>query len=249
MSYLSVSRVGGQSGVSLNYRHMDSHAILSQFEFYHNAPTALQKEILSHAQFTTLEGGVEVYREGETCQRVAFVGDGSIRVFKRHDGGREITLYHVRQAESCILTTSGVLTGKRYPATAVVEADHAVDAVILPPEQFHRWVHEHQVVRDYVFSMMSLRIADIMSLIEEITFGKMDNRIAHFLIEKFTGEGTFLRSIHITHEQIADELGTAREVVSRLLKEFERAGALELGRGRVRMINERLLRAFAGELA
>jgi CRP/FNR family transcriptional regulator len=228
---------------------MDSHAILSQFGFYHNASAVLQKEILSHTQQTTLPGGVEVYREGETCQRVAFVGEGSIRVFKRHDGGREITLYHVRQSESCILTTSCVLTGQRYPATAIVENDHPVEAVIIAPEQFYKWVHEHQIVRDYVFNMMSHRISDMMALIEEITFGKMDNRIAHFLIEKFTGEGTFLRSIHITHEQIADELGTAREVVSRLLKEFEKAGALELGRGRVRMTNERLLRAFAGELA
>ncbi|MCB1060706.1 MAG: Crp/Fnr family transcriptional regulator [Calditrichaeota bacterium] len=228
---------------------MDSHAILSQFGFYHNAPASLQKEILSHTQQATLPGGVEVYREGETCQRVAFVGEGSIRVFKRHDGGREITLYHVRQSESCILTTSCVLTGQRYPATAVVENDHPVEAAIISPEKFYNWVHEHQVVRDYVFHMMSHRISDMMALIEEITFGKMDNRIAHFLIEKFTGEGTFLRSIHITHEQIADELGTAREVVSRLLKEFEKAGALELGRGRVRMTNERLLRAFAGELA
>lgn len=228
---------------------MDAHEILSLFDFYHNASSALQKEILSHAQYATFEGGVEVFREGETCQRIPFVGDGSIRIFKKHDGGREITLYHVRQAETCILTTSCALTGKRYPATAVVEAEHIVEAVVLPPEQFLRWVHEHQVFRDYVFTMMSQRMSDMMSLIEEITFGKMDNRIAHFLIEKFTGEGTFLRSIHITHEQIADELGTAREVVSRLLKEFEKAGALELGRGRVRMTNERLLRAFAGELA
>lgn len=228
---------------------MDSHEILSQFGFYHDASSGLQQEILSHAQTVTLDGGVEVYREGEACQRMAFVGDGSVRVFKRHDGGREITLYHVRQSESCILTASCVLTGQRYPATAIVENDHPVCAAILPPGHFHRWVHEHEVVRDYVFQMMSQRIADMMALIEEITFGKMDNRIAHFLIEKFTGEGTFLRSIHITHEQIADELGTAREVVSRLLKEFEKSGALELGRGRVRMTNERLLRAFAGELA
>ncbi len=228
---------------------MDSHNILSQFAFYHDAPSTLQKEILSHAQTATLDGGTEVYREGDVCQRVAFVGDGSIRVFKRNDGGREITLYHVRSAESCILTASCVLTGQRYPATAVVENEHPVEVAIIPPEVFYTWVHEYQVVRDYVFMMMSLRIADMMALIEEITFGKMDHRIANFLIEKFTGEGTFLRSIHITHEQIADELGTAREVVSRLLKEFEKAGALELGRGRVRMTNERLLRAFAGELA
>ncbi|MBK6910338.1 MAG: Crp/Fnr family transcriptional regulator [bacterium] len=227
---------------------MDAHEILSQFEFYQNAHDTLQAEILSHARVVTLDGGTEVYREGEVCERVAFVGDGSIRVFKRHDTGREITLYHVRQSESCILTASCVLTGKRYPATAIVESEHAVEAALLPPQHFHRWVHGEPVVRDYVFGLMSQRIADMMALIEEITFGKMDERIAHFLLDKFTGEGTYLRSIHVTHEQIADELGTAREVVSRLLKEFERAGALELGRGRVRMVNERLLRAFAGEL-
>lgn len=226
---------------------MQAHEILSQFDFYRNAHALLQKDILLHSQLAQLDGGVMVYREGEACTRIAFVGEGSIRVFKRHDGGREITLYHVRNAESCILTASCLLTGTRYPATAEVEPEHPVSAVIIAPEVFHRWVHEHLVVRDYIFNMLSLRIADMMSLIEEITFGKMDHRIAHFLLAKFTGEGTFLRSIHITHEQIADELGTAREVVSRLLKEFERAGALELGRGRVRMVNEGMLRAFAGE--
>jgi len=227
---------------------MDAHEILSQFEFYRNAHDTLQSEILTHSRVTMLENGTEIYREGEVCERVAFVGDGSIRVFKRHDTGREITLYHVRQSESCILTASCVLTGKRYPATAVVESENSVEAVLIPPSKFHGWVHSEPVVRNYVFGLMSQRIADMMALIEEITFGKMDERIAHYLLEKFTGEGTYLRSIHVTHEQIADELGTAREVVSRLLKEFEKSGALELGRGRVRMVNERLLRAFAGEL-
>lgn len=228
---------------------MDSLAILSQFKFYQDASLDLQNEILTSAKRVSLVGGAEVYREGDNCRGVAFVGEGRIRVFKRHELGREITLYHVMPAESCLLTASCVLSGLRYPATAIVESDHPVEAVVFPPEQFNSWVNEHQVVRDYVFSLLSHRLADMMALIEEITFGKMDSRIAHFLIEKFTGEGTFLRSIHITHEQIADELGTAREVVSRLLKEFEKAGAVELGRGRVRMTNERLLRAFAGEFA
>ncbi|MCL4306436.1 Crp/Fnr family transcriptional regulator [bacterium] len=203
--------------------------------------------MLSQCQLAQLESGVMVYREGEACTRIAFVGEGSIRVYKRHEGGREITLYHVRSTESCILTTSCALTGQRYPATAEVEPEHPVIAAVTSPEVFLNWVNNHQVVRDYVFNSMSQRIVDMMSLIEEITFGKMDHRIAYFLLEKFTGEGTYLRSIHITHEQIADELGTAREVVSRLLKEFERSGAVELGRGRVRMVNEALLRTFSGE--
>ncbi|MCB9358231.1 MAG: Crp/Fnr family transcriptional regulator [Calditrichaeota bacterium] len=221
--------------------------ILGQFSFFSNASTALQREILAQSQLATLDSGVMVYREGEACTRIAFVGEGSVRVYKRNEGGREITLYHVRSTESCILTTSCALTGQRYPATAAVEPEHPVTAAVISPEYFQNLVNTQQVVRDYVFEMMSRRIVDMMSLIEEITFGKMDHRIAHFLLEKFTGEGTYLRSIHITHEQIADELGTAREVVSRLLKEFERSGAVELGRGRVRMVNEPLLRTFAGE--
>jgi CRP/FNR family transcriptional regulator len=227
---------------------MDAQEILSLFEFFQDAPDSLQREILSKAQVGVIDEGTLVYSDGDVCTRVAFVGEGSVRVFKRNDFGREITLYHVRPAESCILTSSCVLTGSVYPASAIVEADHPLTAVILPPEHFYNWVQQHQVVRDYVFRMMSQRILDMMSLIEEITFGKMDRRVAHFLVEKFTGEGTFLRSIHITHEQIADELGTAREVVSRLLKEFERHGALELARGRVRLVNEGILRSFAGEM-
>jgi CRP/FNR family transcriptional regulator len=223
---------------------LDPAAILTHFSFYREAPLSLQKIILQHAQVATLPAGAFFYREGDSSALIPFVGDGSVRVFKASESGREITLYHVGPGESCILTASCVLTGMRYPASAIVEQGAPVTAVVVPAREFYTWVGEHEQVRRFVFDLMSARLTTMMELVEEVAFGRMDRRLANYLVQQFENNGVALRTISMTHEQIADELGTAREVVSRLLKEFERAGAIEVARGRLRLLNEQGLKKF-----
>ncbi len=210
--------------------------ILSLFSFYQHAPDSLKKEIEQQAGIGELPAGAFYFHEGEACTRIGLVGSGDIRVYKAGDSGREITLYHVRRGETCILTASCILADVSYPATACVE--QTTQAVVFPAHVFRHWVATQEIVREFVFTSLARRMADVMSLIDEISFRKLDARLAGFLLSRFTGQGTAVRVLHLTHEQIAVELGSAREVVSRLLKEFERCGAISLARGRVYLRDE-----------
>ncbi len=221
---------------------MDKSDILQKYCFYAHAPLAARQKFDRAATQVELNPGDFYFHEGDACTHVALVGNGSIRVYKAGESGREITLYHVRAGETCILTASCVLAGMSYPAAAVAESQ--TDAVIFPAPVFRDWVASMATVRDFVFQTLATRMADLMALVEEITFNKMDKRLAEYLCQRFENEGRPITVLHVTHEQIATELGSAREVVSRLLKEFERLGAIEVARGRIRLRNEATLRQF-----
>ncbi len=218
-------------------------AILDLFSFFRNAPDDLKKEIVCHAEWAEMPQGAFYFHEGEACTRIGLVGEGDIRVYKAGESGREITLYHVRRGETCILTASCILADVSYPATACVEK--TTQAIVFPAHVFRRWVAGREIVREFVFDALARRMADVMSLIDEISFRKMDARLADFLLARFAGEGRPVKVLHLTHEQIAVELGSAREVVSRLLKEFERQQAIKLARGRVYLNDEAVLRRVA----
>ena len=133
-----------------------------------------------------------------------------------------------------------VLLGTPARATALVEAP--LEALAFPRPVFLEWLRTNDAVRSFIFETMAQRLVDVMTLVEEIAFGKMDLRLAHLLCRRFANNGQPLRTISTTHEEIAGELGTAREVVSRLLKEFERLRVLETARGRILLRDEDALR-------
>lgn len=221
---------------------MDCSDILNLFAFYRQAPAALQQRMQASAQVVELPAGAFYFHEGDTCSQIALLGAGNIRVFKNSETGREITLYHVCTGETCILTASCVLAGASYPATARVEVP--AQAVLFPAAHFRAWVGMHEEVRRFIFEILARRVANIMALVEEIAFRKMDQRLAEFLLMRFANAGAPVTSLQLTHEQIAAELGSAREVISRLLKEFERLGAIELGRARIRLRDEQALKSL-----
>ena len=219
---------------------MDKIDILNKFRFYHEAASSSQSEFERAASVVSLPIGAFVFHEGDVCRQIALIGDGRIRVFKVSEKGREINLYHVQARETCILSASCLLAGVGYPATAQVELP--TQALVFPGEFFRDWVNTKDEVRHFVFETVATRMASMMTLIEEVAFGKMDYRLAEFLVHNFANEGRPTTVLYRTHEQIAAELGSAREVMSRLLKEFERVGAIELARGRLHLRNENILR-------
>lgn len=221
---------------------MDKSDILQKYSFYADAPLVARQKFDRAATHVSLNPGDFYFHEGDACSHVALVGDGSIRVYKSGESGREITLYHVRAGETCILTASCVLAGMRYPAAAIAESQ--TEAVIFPAPVFREWIANLEPVRKFVFQTLAARMSQLMALVEEITFNKMDKRLAEYLHRRFDNDGRPIAVVHITHEQIATELGSAREVVSRLLKEFERLGAIEVARGRIRLRNGAALRQF-----
>lgn len=204
------------------------------------ADRALDSAITASASPARLEAGKAVCREGDTCSALALVIEGSARVYKLAESGREITLYRVEPGHCCILTASCILSGRPFPATAVAES--RLVAALVPPSQVARWMAEHPPWRELLWGMLAERLGDVIGLVEEVAFRRMDRRLAAHLVEQ-AGPGE--ARVATTHQQIAAELGTSREVVSRLLKDFEMRGWLTLARGAVRLTDPGALRALA----
>jgi len=218
---------------------MDKVTTLELFEFYRSGSTRFRKEMRDAASPAHLAKGDYYAREGDRCEQMALVGEGRLRVYKVGESGREITLYNVGPGEGCLLNVSCLLTERPSPAFAVVE--QPVSALMFSGQRFREWIATNEGVRAFVFDLLAKRITSVMSLVEEVTFRRMDERVAEFLRDRFDGNSHNGGVLNVTHEQIALELGTAREVVSRLLKEFERMGAITLSRGRIVLENAQAL--------
>jgi CRP/FNR family transcriptional regulator, anaerobic regulatory protein len=184
------------------------------------------REELDAIPVLRVPGGTVLFRDGDVCQGYVFVLKGSVRVQKMDPEGREIVLYRVEDGQTCMLTTACLLGGREYPAEGVAEDD--TELALLSPKRLDALLAD-TAFRRFVLSMISERVADLMALIEDVAFGRMDVRLARRLLELANGSG----SVRLTHQQLATELGTAREVVSRLLKDFERRGLVELRRGSI----------------
>jgi CRP/FNR family transcriptional regulator len=166
------------------------------------------------------------------CVHLALIVSGVARVYKLGESGREITLYRIGAGESCILTASCIVSGSPFPAFAVCEDE--IEALVIHPVKVQQWTDEYSAWRNYLFDLISDRLGDVISVIEEIAFRRVDRRLADYLLQA-GGENS--GHINITHQAIASDLGTSREVVSRILKEFEHQGLISLARGQLRIID------------
>ncbi len=173
-----------------------------------------------------VQQGTVLFRDGDACQGYVFVARGSVRVQKMDPDGHEIVLYRVEDGQTCMLTTSCLLGGKAYPAEGIAEEETVL--AMIPAAGFDAML-ANPPFRRFVLGTISDRIADLMRLIEDVAFGRLDVRLARRLLELDSGT----HELKLTHQQLATELGTAREVVSRILKDLERRGLLSLKRGKV----------------
>jgi len=184
------------------------------------------KSLLSqYARIVEAPVGTVGYREGDSCGAYVLRLSGQSRVFKLSQSGREILLYRVGPGETCVITTTCLLGNSNYPASTIVEKD--IRDVIIPSAAFNQLMIDSAVFRRYVMKNYGALISDLIVLLDEVAFHTLDARLAKLLLD------TGLTSINRTHQQIADELGTAREVVSRQLKRFEQKGWVSMGRGQV----------------
>lgn len=198
------------------------------FPIFAKATEKLTADLLSVAHFQKFPKDLQVYRDGDACAAIAFLLSGDIRVYKTGEGGREITLYEIGRGETCILNASCILSNLSYPAQAV--AMEAGEMLLIPANDFRRLVADYEEMRNFVFNILSQRLAEVMALVEEIAFGRMDRRLMDYIVEK-SGDNR----LAATHQKIADDLGTSREVVSRLLKDFERKGRIMLSRNLIEL--------------
>lgn len=215
---------------------MDKQDILDGIAFYREAPAELQAGIASVARHVRLTPGDVLFREGETPGQVAALGAGSVRVFRVGSTGREVTLYHVRGRQASLVGMLSILLGR--PTIATAQAEVATEAVVFPAAAVREWVDSNEAVRRFVFETVTQALVDVTSLLEDVVFRSMDSRLAALLLAHVDADGV----IAMRHEDIAAELGTAREVVSRLLEGFERMGAVRRSRARIEIRDDALLR-------
>lgn len=202
-------------------------------------PDFLATEMAGSGQRARLEAGQFFFHRGSMVDVFAVLETGALRVFATGDNGREITLYGLAPGECCLVNVLCLMSGMRSPATAV--AEEASTAVLFPRDRFLKWVDQRADVRAFVFGVMNTRVVGMMTLIEEVAFQRLDCRLASCLLQRMDAEGV----VAATHEAIAGDLGTAREVVSRLLKSFEREEAVALTRGAVAVRNPAFLERLA----
>ena len=191
--------------------------------------------LLAEGRELQLPAQARVFDEHQACQGFPFVLEGMIRVAKSAPNGRELPLYRVAPGETCIISSSCLLGRTDYNAHGITEVPTRL--LLLPSHAFEALL-AHEPFRRFVFNLFAERIADLMQLVEEVAFRKLDQRLAAHLL----GHGTLVR---VTHQQLADELGSVREIVSRLLKNFAAQGLVHLGREQIEILDPAGLRKLA----
>ena len=181
--------------------------------------------------------GTELFAERHACRGFPLLIEGSIKVVKNTSAGREMLLYRVEPGGSCVITSSCLLGHTRYTARGIAETP--LRLLMLPTALFEKLISGNAAFRDFVFHLLAERIAELMLLVEEVAFHRLDQRLAKLLLGKS-------EPIHATHQTLADELGSVREIVSRLLKGFAAQGLVTLGRERIELVDRDGLRQLAG---
>ena len=185
-----------------------------------------------HCAIVRVPEGSVVFGPGKAAENMLLLMDGTVRVQQVSESGREIVLYRVTSGESCVLTTACLLAHERYSAEGVAET--AAEAIAIPQATFETLLARSPVFRRFVFAGYSERIAELFQLINAIAFSRVDVRLAEKLVALAGPDG----EAAITQQQLATELGTVREVVTRQLQEFKRRGWIDTGRGHIRLLDK-----------
>lgn len=191
--------------------------------------------LLQDATEVAMAAGQSVFTQGQRARNYLVVTEGSVKVFARSGEGREVVLYRVGAGEMCALTTSCMLGRTPYPAEAVTETQ--VRARVIGSEAFDRALSESAEFRHFVFASFGQRLTDIMQRMEQLVLECVHNRLARCLMQRADVDGV----VAATHEALALEVGTAREVVSRHLKSMERSGLISTRRGHIALLRPEIL--------
>lgn len=213
---------------------MDSHnppPVSSPINTLKEVQLSAIESLISDFDEVQLPANYQVFSQGQACQNYVVVNDGIVKVFARSSEGKEVVLYRIKAGEVCVLTTSCLLGNSRYPAEAITETP--VSAKIIPHHAFDRLLAQSQSMREFVFNSFGQRLNDLMLQIEQIALESVDQRLIRFLLKHADGE----HMITATHQDIAVEIGSAREVVSRHLKALEKQHAIKLHRGKLELID------------
>lgn len=209
----------------------------TRFPVIANLPPALDRRLTGEARAMAVPAGARLFDERTPCGAFPLVVEGRVKVAKLSASGREIVLYRVEPGQSCLITTTCLLGRRDYSATGIAETD--VTLLAIARDTFDALMEGSAEFREYVHSLFADRLGELMLLVEEVAFRRLDQRLATLLLAR--GPVVTAR-----HQDLAEELGSVREIVSRLLGDFEDRGLVALGRGRVEIRDRPGLEALAG---
>ncbi|GGC02291.1 Crp/Fnr family transcriptional regulator [Marivita lacus] len=204
---------------------------IERFHGLSSLPDAVKAQLVAESAVMKVPAGTAVFGPGAMPDNLLFLLNGRVRVQQTSESGRDIVLYRVEAGESCVLTTACMLAHEPYSAEGVTETD--VTAVAIPRGAFDRLMASSQDFRDFVLTAYARRITDLFRVIDDVAFGRIDVRLAGRLLALALGGD----ELATTHQQLAAELGTAREVISRVLHDFQKRGFIAQSRGRITLLD------------
>ena len=194
----------------------------------------LQKEISEAGKNISVKAGDTIIEPGQSVQFMPLVISGTIRVSRVDDSGKELLLYYVNPSESCAMTFTCCMENHQSEIKAVAEDD--VDLLMIPVHKMNEWMNKYPSWKSFVMRTIQQRFDELLKAIDHIAFEKMDERLIHYLKDKSKAHQSPL--LNISHQQIADELATSREVISRLLKKLENDKKLLLYRNQIKLLSQ-----------
>ena len=209
-----------------------------------NKLTENEKQMLKDSAVKRrVEKGKILHKSSGECLGLVIVEEGQLRAFVLSEGGKEIKLFRLFELDFCLFTASCVFSGIQFDVSIEVEKD--TEFWLIPPNVYRELMEKSTAVANYTNELMASRFSEVMWLIEQVMFKSFDKRLAAFLLEESNIENS--DRLEITHERIANHLGSAREVVTRMLKYFQNEGAVKLSRGAVEIADRKKLSEIADD--
>lgn len=214
--------------------------ISSYFPFWQQLAPVQREQLLSSSLFRAVPQGTVLHHGSADCDGLFLVKEGRLRAFILSEEGKEITLYRLFDRDLCLFSAACIMNSIQFDV--MIEAEAQTDLWVIPAEVYHQLMKESLAAANYTNELMASRFSEVMWLLDQILFKSFDSRLAAFLLEEGAMEES--RDLTLTHEKIARHLGTAREVVTRMLKYFQSEGMVTLTRGKVHILNEKKLEAL-----
>ncbi|MBM6896374.1 Crp/Fnr family transcriptional regulator [Pseudoflavonifractor capillosus] len=213
------------------------------FPVWEQLTPAQQALLEGSAIYTHAEKGTVLHNGSADCLGLLLVCSGQLRGYILSDEGREITLYRLFERDMCLFSASCMLQSIQFDIQIQVEKD--ADFWVIPPDVYKSLMEQSPAVANFTNEVMSTRFSEVMWLMEQVMWKSFDKRLADFLLQESVLEGT--SHLELTHEKIANHMGTAREVVTRMLRYFQQEGLVSLSRGVVDLVDENALRELSNE--
>ena len=217
----------------------DIERIISALPILLSASSEVMRAFRAQGYLARIPAGRDVFVEGDRVSAIPLLISGTVRVYQLGETGREVTLYRFRPGESCVLTANAILTEQSFPAIATVEED--AEAVMIPAQTFRTWVAGEALWRGFFVQLVAQRLASVMNVVDEVAFHRLDQRVAALLVARAATSNP----LRITHQEIAAELGSAREAVSRVLEDLAVKGWISSARGQIEVIDGTALQKAA----